>query len=66
MKDTFEEGIARLEAIRRDLEQEQVPLSDMVGLYQEGMELSKKLSAMLDMTEKEILHVEGDTVDEHI
>ncbi len=56
---TFEDGIRRLEEIRQALDQEQIALADMVGLYKEGMELSKKLASMLDMTEKQIIQLEG-------
>ncbi len=58
-KMTFEEGIERLTAINSALEKDEVALEDMMKLYKEGMELSKELSAMLDMTEKEIRTIAG-------
>ncbi len=62
MKYTLEEGMRRLEAIRQELGKDDVSLEQMVVLYKEGMELSKELAQMLDMTEKEILTIEGETL----
>lgn len=59
MKYTFEEGMKRLEAINTALEQDTVHLEDMLALYKEGMAITKELTNALDLTEKEILVLEG-------
>lgn len=59
MKYTFEEGMKRLEAINTALEQDTVHLEDMLALYKEGMAITKELTDALDLTEKEILVLEG-------
>ena len=58
MDGSFEDGMKRLEAIRQQLDAEEVSLEEMVRLYKEGMELSKKLSQTLDLTEKEVIRIE--------
>ena len=59
MKYTFEEGMKRLEAINVALEQDTVHLEDMLTLYKEGLMITKELTQALDLTEKEILILEG-------
>ena len=59
MKYTFEEGMKRLEAINTALEQDSVHLEDMLDLYKEGLSITKELTQALDVTEKEILILEG-------
>ncbi len=49
---SFEESIKRLEEIVQKLEDGEVPLSDAVALYEEGIRLSKTCLAQL--TEVEI------------
>ena len=59
MKYTFEEGMKRLDTINSALEQDTVHLEDILSFYKEGMEITKELTKALDMTEKEILIMEG-------
>ena len=52
---TFEEAMERLDAITVRMEQENLPLEEMMTLYKEGLELQKYCVKVLDTTEKEIM-----------
>jgi exodeoxyribonuclease VII small subunit len=52
---SFEEAVARLEAIVRDLEATDVPLEKALGLFEEGVRLSAVCGRKLDEAEKKIL-----------
>lgn len=45
---SFEEGLGRLEAIADAMEQNALPLEQLLKLYEEGMKLSETLTAKLD------------------
>jgi len=45
---TFEQGMERLEQIAQQLEKGNLPLADMVALYEDGVALSKHCMALLD------------------
>lgn len=45
---TFEQGLERLEGIAEQMEQGQLPLEELLKLYEEGMALSEALSKKLD------------------
>ncbi|MBE5766712.1 MAG: exodeoxyribonuclease VII small subunit [Clostridiales bacterium] len=47
-KMTFEQGMADLESIVRELEGGQLPLDESFDAYQRGAELYKQLKKMLD------------------
>lgn len=50
----FEEALAGLERIVRDLEGGDLPLDDALKLFEEGVRLSRFCSAKLDEAEKRI------------
>ena len=50
----------RLDAITVRMEQENLPLDEMMALYKEGLELQKYGVKVLDTTEKEIMILQQD------
>jgi len=50
----FESSMKRLETIVDELEGGQLSLEDSIGRYEEGMKLSKRLTQVLDESEKRI------------
>ena len=50
----------RLDAITMRLEQENLPLEEMMALYKEGLALQKYCVKVLDTTEKEITILQQD------
>lgn len=64
-KITFEGGIARLESIAAAMESSDLPLEDLMALYEEGIKLSKELQARLNEAENRMRLVhqgDGDTL----
>ena len=57
---TFEEAMERLDAITMRMEQEDLPLEEMMALYKEGLALQKYCVKVLDTTEKEITILQQD------
>ena len=55
---TFEEAMERLDAITMRMEQENLPLEEMMALYKEGLALQKY--CVKDTTEKEITILQQD------
>jgi len=53
-KGSFEHSLKRLEEIVESLEQGKVPLDEAVGLYEEGIQLSKECAEKLKATELKI------------
>jgi exodeoxyribonuclease VII small subunit len=53
-KGSFEHSLKRLEEIVKSLEQGKVPLDEAVGLYEEGIQLSKECAEKLKATELKI------------
>ena len=51
---TVEELLDRLSDITNRMEQEQLPLSEMMNLFEQGKTLEKQVKEMLDLTEKQI------------
>ena len=51
---SFEEALARLEKIVKDMESGDLPLDKTMKLFEEGMKLSKFCTARLGETEKKI------------
>lgn len=45
---TFEQGIERLEMIADQMEKNELPLDELIKLYEEGMKLSAELTKKLD------------------
>lgn len=48
---TFEEGLSRLEAMAGQMEHGELPLDELLKLYEEGMKLSNELTQKLDAME---------------
>ncbi|QIL45592.1 exodeoxyribonuclease VII small subunit [Vagococcus coleopterorum] len=61
---TFEESIASLEAIVRDLEQGDVPLEQALDKFKEGIELSKECQNTLANAEKTLTKIMTETNEE--
>ncbi len=53
-KVTFEESMAALEAIVRELESGDIPLERSMKLFEEGTKLSAALSRQLDTAEQKV------------
>jgi len=56
---SFEEQLKRLELIVSQLETGGVPLHESLALFEEGMELLKRLQSMLEMAETRIEELLG-------
>ena len=63
-KMTFEEAVARLDKIVRDLENGKAPLSDSLALFEEGVSLVRQCSEELDAAEKKIIELTDGDKDE--
>ncbi len=50
----LEEALEKLSAIADAMENAELPLTDLMALYKEGIALSKHCEALLDSAEKEI------------
>jgi exodeoxyribonuclease VII small subunit len=59
-ENTFESSLKRLEAIVQHLEDGQVPLSDAVKLYEEGILLSKQCLKQLTDVETKLKKITAD------
>ena len=55
---TFEQRIARLEAIVAALEKGDVQLADSLALFEEGTRLAAACSAMLDEAEQKVVKLQ--------
>lgn len=53
-KVTFEQAMARLEEIVKQLEQGDAPLEDALALFEEGTRLMKKFTTQLDKAEQKV------------
>ncbi len=56
-KPTFEENMNRLEQIVRAMERGDVPLEQSLKLFQEGTELVKVCSTMLDEAQQQVTKI---------
>ena len=54
---TFEEGMERLEAIAGQMERGELPLDELLKLYEEGMKLSKELNQKLEAASNRMMEV---------
>jgi len=54
---TFEEGLERLEAIVDQMERGDMPLDEMMKLYEEGVKLSGELNQKLEAADSRMLEV---------
>ena len=53
-KETFEKALARLNEIMRMLEEDKLPLDEMMNIFEEGMTLSKYCKDQLREAEERI------------
>ena len=53
-KQTFEQAMARLEEIVRQLEQGDAPLEDALSLFEEGSALMKQCTTLLNRAEQKV------------
>ena len=51
---TFEEGLAQLEKIASQMEKNELPLDQLLKLYEQGMALSKMLSEKLTTAQNQL------------
>ena len=58
---TFEENMQRLEQIVRTMERGEVPLEESLKLFQEGTELVRKCSELLDKAHLEVKKISTDS-----
>lgn len=56
---TFEEKLLEMEALVRKMEEGSMTLGETLNAYEEGMKLSKALSAELTAAEKRMLELSG-------
>ena len=54
---TFEEGLERLDNIANQLEKSELPLDELLKLYEEGMKLSTELNQKLDAANGRMMEV---------
>lgn len=65
-KPTLEEAMQRLEEITTKMEEEALPLADMMALYKEGKKLQEQCKKQLDLAEKEILMLDQEEPEDEI
>lgn len=56
---SFEEQLLELEALVRKMEEGSMALNETLAAYEQGMKLSKTLTAELDAAEKRMLELSG-------
>jgi len=61
---TFEEALARLEAIADDIEQGRVGLEESITRYEEGMRLIQRCRTVLTEAEQRIIRLQSDSAQE--
>ena len=54
---TFEEGLERLEQIAGQMERNELPLDELLKLYEEGMKLSGELNQKLENTTSRMMEI---------
>ena len=54
---SFEEGLERLELIAGQIERGELPLDELLKLYEEGMKLSNELNQKLDAASNRMMEV---------
>ena len=56
-KPTFEQSMARLDAIVRQLEKGDAPLDELMSLFEEGTALIRSCGKMLDEAEQKVVRL---------
>ncbi|MDD3806752.1 MAG: exodeoxyribonuclease VII small subunit [Candidatus Marinimicrobia bacterium] len=64
-KETFEESLTKLESIIKRLESENIPLEEMLKLYEEGISLSKTCRKVLEDAQKKLQVISEQLNDEN-
>jgi len=59
-KATFEDDLARLEALVERLERDELGLEDSLGAFEEGMKLSEALTKALAKAQKKVMKLMRD------
>ena len=54
---TFEDGLERLESIASQMERGELPLDELLKLYEEGVKLSGELNQKLDAASSRMMEV---------
>lgn len=54
---SFEEGLERLEQIAGEMERNELPLDELLKLYEEGMKLSGELNRKLENTTSRMMEI---------
>ena len=57
---SFEEGLGRLETIAEQMERGELPLDDLLKLYEEGVKLSADLTSKLESAEGRMQEIISD------
>jgi len=60
---SFEESLARLEAIADDIEQGRIGLEESIARYEEGMKLIQRCRAILTEAEQRIVRLQAEATD---
>jgi exodeoxyribonuclease VII small subunit len=60
---TFEEALARLEAIADDIEQGRIGLEESITRYEEGMRLIQRCRAILTEAEQRIIRLQSESAE---
>lgn len=60
---SFEEALARLEAIADDIEQGRIGLEESIARYEEGMKLIQRCRAILTEAEQRIVRLQAEATD---
>ena len=54
---SFEEGLEKLETIATQMEKGELPLDELLKLYEEGMKLSGELNLKLEATSTKLMEI---------
>ena len=63
---SFEEGLKRLEAIAAQMENGDLPLEELLSLYEEGVKLSGELNEKLNAAEGRMMEVRKNRMGETV
>ncbi len=63
-KMTYEQALAELEEITRQLEENPPALEQTLALYERGQSLAKRCTALLDQAELKIRQLSGEELDQ--
>lgn len=58
-KATLEEQISKLEQICQQLDKSELPIEDLLKLYEEGLEVSNAIKIQIENAEQRIVEIQG-------